>query len=494
VRPHWFDLENPSMAWTVDEQLALTASEAVAAIQAGRLRATDYVATLLARAAALSSLNALVALDMEGALAHAQRIDALTPAERAALPLAGLPVVVKDNINTVGLSTSGGTPALANFTPKRNARSVQRLLDAGAIVLGKANMHELACGITSTNLAAHCGPVRNPYDPGLIPGGSSGGSAVAVAARIAPVALGTDTSGSNRIPAALTGVVGFRPSVGNGVSERRYHDRDTVLPLSHTRDTVGPLARTVADVALLDAVISAEPILPPVALDQLRIGLPAPLWDDLEPTVQAVARAAQHRLAAAGVSFVELDMRDLLALHEQTRPIVAHEMLADLRAWLVANDAPVQTVAELAASIASPDVRDIFRHVLADPFAPYYRDALTVWRPKLQQYYAAAFTTQRLDALLFPTTRLAAVPLDEINGSSMVPVNGTAFDTMSAYLRNTEPSSSAGLPGLSLPAGLTADGLPVGIELDGPVGSDRRLLAIGIAFENLLGVLAPPTI
>jgi mandelamide amidase len=282
--------------------------------------------------------------------------------------------------------------------------------------------------------------------------------------------------------------------VGNGVSERRYHDRDTVLPLCHTRDTVGPLARTVADVALLDAVISAEPILPPVALNQLRIGLPAPLWDDLEPTVQAVARAAQHRLAAAGVAFVELDMPDLLALNEQTLPIVAHEVLEDVRDWLVANDAPVQTVAELAASIASPDVRDIFRHMLADPFAPHYRDALTVWRPRLQQYYAAAFAAQRLDALLFPTTRLAAVPLDEINGSSVVSVNGSALDTMSAYLRNTEPSASAGLPGLSLPAGLTADGLPVGIELDGPVGSDRRLLAIGIACENLLGVLAPPTI
>jgi mandelamide amidase len=148
----------------------------------------------------------------------------------------------------------------------------------------------------------------------------------------------------------------------------------------------------------------------------------------------------------------------------------------------------------VAASIASPDVRDIFNALLADPFAARYRDALTVWRPKLQQYYAAAFAAQRIDALMFPTTRLAAAPLDEIHGSSVVSVNGTAIDTMAAYLRNTEPSASAGLPGLSLPAGLTADGLPVGIELDGPIGSDRRLLAIGMACENLLGVLAPPTI
>jgi indoleacetamide hydrolase len=207
-----------------------------------------------------------------------------------------------------------------------------------------------------------------------------------------------------------------------------------------------------------------------------------------------VARAAQQRLTAAGVSFVELDMADLLALNEQTRPIVAHEVLDDLRGWLVANDAPVQSVAQVAALVASPDVREIFDALLADPLGPHYRDALAVWRPRLQQYYASHFAAARLDALMFPTTRLAAAPLDEIHGSSMVSVNGTATDTMAAYLRNTEPAASAGLPGLSLPAGLTADGLPVGIELDGPSGSDRRLLAIGIACETLLGALAPPTI
>ena len=228
------------MTWTVDEQLALTATEAVAAIQTGRLKATDYVATLLARAAALQTLNALTALNMEGALAAARHIDSLSAQARAALPLAGLPVVIKDNINTTGLLTSAGTPALDGFVPDNNAPSVQRLLDAGAIVLGKANMHELAFGITSTNLAPHAGAVRNPYDPGLIPGGSSGGTAAAIAARITPAGLGTDTGGSTRIPAALTGIAGFRPSVGDGGAERRYHDPNAVVPISHTRDTVGP--------------------------------------------------------------------------------------------------------------------------------------------------------------------------------------------------------------------------------------------------------------
>jgi Asp-tRNA(Asn)/Glu-tRNA(Gln) amidotransferase A subunit family amidase len=484
------------MTWTVDEQLALTATEAVAAIQSGRIKAADYMATLLARAAALSSLNALTTLDLDGALAAAQRIDALPPEAKARLPLAGLPIVVKDNINTAGLQTSAGTPALEGFVPQTNAPSVQRLLDAGAIVLGKANMHELAFGITSTNFATHAGPVRNPYDPTLIPGGSSGGTAAAIAARIAPAGLGTDTGGSTRIPAALTGIAGFRPSVGNGGAERRYHDPNAVVPISHTRDTVGPMARTVADIALLDGVITGAGPLPPVTLNGLRIGLPAPLWEGLERQVEQVARAALLRLDAAGVTFVPVAMRELETLNGHVGgPIAIHEPRADVLAWLAANHAPVKTVAEMAARIASPDVRAIYDDVLADVLGAHYDAALKHWRPRLQQYVAATFADERLDALLFPTTRLAAVPIDDLNGSSTVSIDGAApIDTMDAFLRNTDPASTSGIPGLSLAAGMTAGGLPVGLELDGPLGEDRRLLAIGVAFEQLLGVLPAPVL
>ncbi|MGT2474499.1 indoleacetamide hydrolase [Paraburkholderia terrae] len=484
------------MQWTVDEQLALTATQAVAAIQSGRLAALDYVATLLARAAALDTLNAFTAIDMEGALAAAKRIDALPPDEKARLPLAGLPVVIKDNINTAGLLTSAGTPALDGFKPKTDAPSVRKLIDAGAIVLGKTNMHELAFGITSAKLAPHAGVVRNPYDPSLIAGGSSGGTAVAVAARVSPAGLGSDTGGSTRIPAALTGIAGFRPSVGNGGAERRYHDPQAVVPISHTRDTVGPMARTVADVALLDGVITGDTALPDVPLSALRIGLPEPLWAELERATEDVARAALKTLEAAGVTFVPVAMPDLLQLNEQTGgPIAIHEALDDVRDYLVANDAPVQTVGALAARIASPDVRNIYDVVLAGALAQHYPDAMNTWRPQLQRHYAETFAAERLDALLFPTTRLVAVPIDEVNGSSVVSIDGApAIDEMTAYLRNTDPASNAGIPGLSLPAGLTQDGLPVGIELDGPLGSDRRLLAIGIAFETLLGTVPAPTI
>ncbi|MEW6339113.1 MAG: indoleacetamide hydrolase [Paraburkholderia sp.] len=483
------------MTWTVDEQLALTASEAVVAIQTGRLKATDYVATLLARAAALSTLNALTALNMEGALADAQRIDAMTPDARAALPLAGLPIVVKDNINTRGLLTSAATPALEHFVPRDNAPTVQRLLDAGAIVLGKANMHELAFGITSTNLATHAGTVRNPYDPGLIPGGSSGGTAAAIAARIVPAGLGTDTGGSIRIPAALTGTAGLRPSVGDGGAERRYHDPDAVVPISHTRDTVGPMARSVADLALLDGVVTGAGPLPAVSLNGLRVGLPAPLWDDLEYALEDVVRDALTRLQAAGVALVPVEMSGLLDLTSKVGSTAIHEAHEDVPAWLAANQAPVRTIAEVAARIASPDVRSIYDVILADPYASQYQTALTVWRPQLQQLYAQTFAANRLDALLFPTTRLSAVPIDNLACSSAVTINGSApIDEMNAFLRNTDPASNAGIPGLSLPAGMTAEGLPVGLELDGPLGSDRRLLAIGVAFEQLLGTLPGPTL
>lgn len=482
------------MIWTTSTQLALTATEAVVAMQSGTLRSADYMATLLAQATNLSGLNTLTMLDMDAALAAAQRLDALPSEARARLPLAGLPIVVKDNINTRGLVTSAGTPTLAHFVPRDNAPSLQRLLDAGAIILGKANMHELAFGVTSTNLAPHAGPVRNPYDPSLIPGGSSGGTAAAIAARIVPAGLGTDTGGSVRIPAALTGIAGLRPSVGNGGAQRRYHNPHAVVPISPTRDTIGPMGRTVADLALLDAVMVGAHPLPALVLPGLRIGLPAPLWEGLEHVVGQVMATVRERLAAAGVVLIPIEMPELLPLNEQVSFVLAlHEPLEAQPAWLATNHAPVRTVADIAAGIASPDVRKFYSMIMEAPFAHQYPDVMSLWRPRLQQLYASTFASNRLDALLFPTTRLVAVPIDEVFGSSTVSIDGsTAIDTMQAFLRNVDPGSNAGIPGLSLPAGLTPKGLPVGLGLDGPLGSDRRLLSIGIAVELLLGTINAP--
>ena len=224
-----------------------SAAELVTSIRDKKISAVSAIRAALERAEQLKDLNAFIVLNREGALAAAALVDA----GKTTGALAGLPIVVKDNINTADLPTSAGTPALRNARPGRNAPSLQKLLDAGAIVIGKANMHELAFGITSTNLSSFAGPVKNPYDKSRIPGGSSGGTAAAIAAGIATCGLGSDTGGSTRVPAALTGTVGLRPSVGNGGAERRYDDANLVVPISHTRDTVGPMGRTVADVALL---------------------------------------------------------------------------------------------------------------------------------------------------------------------------------------------------------------------------------------------------
>ncbi len=479
---------------TTQQQLQLTSVQAVAAMRSGSLSSEVYVKTLIARAQALKDLNALIVLDQAGALAAAREVDAMRDAGQALPPLAGLPIVVKDNINTAMLPTTGGTVALRDVRPKANAPSLQKLLDAGAIVLGKANLHELAFGITSTNLTPFAGAVKNPYDTTRIPGGSSGGTAAAIAARIVPAGLGTDTGGSTRVPAALCGIVGFRPSVGNGGAQRRYTDTNAVVPISHTRDTIGPMARTVADVALLDAVITGSAVATPVALQGLRIGVPASFWAGLDAQLAPVVNAARAKLAAAGVVFVDVDTVGLQALNNQVSfQLALHEPIADIPAYLAATGVSGITVADIAAQVASPDVKGAFGAILADAFGAAYGAAINVHRPKLQALYADYFAANRLDAMLFPTTLLPAVVIDAVAGSGKISVNGAALvDTFGTFIRNTDPGSNAGIPGLSLPAGLTAGGLPVGLELDGPVGSDRRLLAIGLAVEALLGPLPAP--
>ena len=478
------------------EMLAMDSSQALAAIRSGRLSAEQYMTLLLARAEQLGDLHALIVIDRDGALAAARRVDALR-ASGATLPLlAGLPIVVKDNINTRDLPTTGGTPALRNVRPAANAPSLQKLVDAGAIVLGKSNLHELAFGITSTNLSPFAGPVRNPYDRTRIPGGSSGGTAVAIAARIVTGGLGTDTGASTRVPAALCGIVGLRPSVGNGGAQRRYTDTNAVVPISHTRDTVGPMGRSVADVALLDAVITGTPLARALPIAGLRIGVPASFWAGLDSQVASVMAAARATLAAAGVVFVDVDTVGLAALNDKVSfQLALHEPIADIPAYLAATGVRGIGVAEIAAQIASPDVKGAFGAILADAFGAAYDAALNVHRPQMQALYANYFRDNTLDAMMFPTTILPASPIDAVNGSSKVSINGgPPVDTFATFIRNTDPGSNAGIPGLSMPAGLTAAGLPVGLELDGPVGSDVRLLGIALAFESVLGRLRPPPI
>jgi Asp-tRNA(Asn)/Glu-tRNA(Gln) amidotransferase A subunit family amidase len=503
-------------ALTADEQLALTATQALAAYKAGSLTATAYVTTLINRAKSLSELNAMISLDEVGALAAAKQVDADRAAGKTLGALAGLPIVVKDNINTKGMKTTGGTSSLRNFTPKTNAPSVQKLVDAGAIILGKSNLHEWAFGITTTNFTLGIDPItkeatrpcKNPYDTTRIPGGSSGGTAVAIAARFAPAGLGTDTGGSTRVPASFCGIAGFRPSVGEGAGNgRRYPDTaNDALPISTTRDTVGPMGRTVADLALLDAVITGGAVPTAKALKGLKVGIPAAFWTDLDDNVKTLADAAKKKLADAGVVFVDADLTGIMALNDAISfPIALHEPVAAIPAYLTANSAPVTTVAQVQAGLASPDVVGAFGAIAGDVFAAAYAAAMvptTGGRAQLQKLYKDYFTAQGVECVLFPTTLLAAPKIDAATGSSSGKLpytvgsvaKQTARDTFGTCIFHTDPCTNAGIPSLSIPAGLTAGGLPVGMEIDGPLGSDANLLAIGMAMEAVWGSVKAPAL
>jgi len=374
------------------------------------------------------------------------------------------------------------------------APSFRTLFRAGAIIIGKTNLHELAFGITSTNLSPFAGPVKNPYDKTRIPGGSSGGTAVAIAAGIVTCGLGTDTGGSTRIPAALTGTVGLRPSVGNGGLQRRYNDADLVVPISHTRDTVGPMGRTVADVALLDSVITRSALAVAEPLRGKRFGIPASFWGGLDRDVENAMKAARQKLEDAGAVFVDADIAGLFEQNAKVSfPVALHEPIADIPAWIKASGIEGITLADIAEKIASPDVKGAFGAIMADAFGPAYQDAISVQRPALQKMYDDYFRNNNLDAILFPTTVAPAPLIDMVKGSGEMSINGgapvPAFDTI---IRNTDPGSNAGIPGLSLFAGMTPGGLPVGLEIDGPVGSDAKLLSLGLSIEAILGNAPPP--
>jgi indoleacetamide hydrolase len=360
---------------------------------------------------------------------------------------------------------------------------VQKLLDAGAIVFGKTNLHELAYGITNNNAAF--GPARNPYDPSRIPGASSGGVGVAVAARMAPGGIGSDTGGSVRIPAALCGIVGFRPTTGRW-------PQAGVVPISHTRDTAGPMTRSVADCELIDAVVTGSRSGAAVSLKGLRLGVPrAHFWAPLDAEVARLMEGMLAALKEAGAVLVEADIADVGRLdNEAGFPIALYETVADLDAYLAGHGSPMR-YAELVAQCASPDVAGLLQslHGAGAIPAAAYRHALDVQRPQLQAAYRDHFARHDLAALVLPTTPLAAAPIGD---DETVALNGERVPTFPTFIRNTSPGSVAGIPGISVPAALTKAGLPLGLELDGPAGSDAQLLAIARAVEALLPKMPAP--
>jgi mandelamide amidase len=363
----------------------------------------------------------------------------------------------------------------------RDADCVAALRAAGALVLGKSNLHEFALGVTSGNVTY--GAVGNPHALDRIAGGSSGGTAAAIAAGLAPVGLGTDTGGSIRIPAALCGVVGFRPSTG------RWPSRG-VVPISvPTRDTAAPMARSVRDCALLDAVVCSEhPDLSDLSPGTLRLGVPSEFWSDLHAGLEHQLEAALGFLRAAGVKLIPVAMDiDLSAVGDLGLTIAMAENLPALRGYFADHDLPFDAE-RLAAAIASPDVRAVFDHLTSGgaPDAATYAAALAEVRERLQPAWNRAFSHHALDALVMPTTPLPAARKGE---DEFVHMEGRRWPTFDTYVRHCGPATLLGLPSLSLPAGCVQEKdsvLPVGLMLDGPRGADRRLLSIAAALQRLL--------
>jgi mandelamide amidase len=466
--------------------------DAARLIRAKVLTSAELTDFYLQRADANRDLNAFITLDRASALAAAQRADAELAAGRVKGPLHGVPLVVKDNVHVAGLPNTAGTPGLRDFRPTASAPTVQRLLDAGAVILGKTNMHELAFGISGYNegfSTAQPIGVRNPYDRTRIAGGSSSGTGAAIGGRLAPGGLGSDTGGSVRIPAALTGGAGLRPTLG------RY-SQDGVTPISHSRDTVGPMARTVADVALLDSVITGATVPAPASLGGVKLGVHRGYyWADLDADTNTVMDLALTKLRNAGATIVEVQMPDLLKLNNAASfPVALYEAYDDLKAYL-AKYQTGKTVEQIAATIASKDVKGTYDGLVIPrklpapsgppvDAAPIYQAALKDARPALAQLYADTFAKNGIDALLAPTTPAVAVEQGPAASS---------LETFLKFIRNTDPGSNAGIPGLTIPAGLgPSTGLPVGLSLDGPRGSDARLLALGMAIEKLLGPTPAP--
>jgi indoleacetamide hydrolase len=464
----------------------LDAVDAVARMTRGELSAERYAQALLERCSAGRALNAFITLEPQRVLEAARACDITRRNGGRPGPLFGLPIPLKDSLNTRDYPTTAGTPGLRHFRPAQDAPLVKTLREAGAIVLGKTNLHELSYGWTSDNLAF--GAVHNPYDRTRIPGGSSGGTAAAIAARMAPLGVAEDTEGSIRVPAALCGIVGLRPTTG------RYPTQGCV-PISPLFDQAGPHARTVADLALFDSVVANDwRPLQPQGLHGVRLGVVRDYWyKDLDPEVERVTTASLARLHAAGVQLVESELPGLAQLIDLiTEPVQNHDVRFALADYLRQNHAGISF--EQLIQQASPDIQQIFRRYVLPGGADFVSEAAyaairNTHLPRLHSLYHDYFARSGVAAIVFPTTMVPAVP---IGGEDAVRIRGRQVSFETAIARNIAPGSTAGLPGLVLPAGLTSAGLPVSIELDAPANSDRALLALGGSVAEVLGSIPPP--
>jgi aspartyl-tRNA(Asn)/glutamyl-tRNA(Gln) amidotransferase subunit A len=470
----------------------LTAEQAIAAVAAGETSSEELVRASLERAEH-DDWHSFLAIDRDGAIDRAREIDAMP--ERP--PLAGVPIAIKDALSTRDLPTTAGSRILEGFHPVYTATCVARLEAAGAVVIGKTNMDEFAMGSSCENSAY--GPTLNPWDTTRVPGGSSGGSASAVAARQAPWSLGSDTGGSIRQPAALCGIVGLKPTYG---AVSRYG----LIAFASSLDQVGPFARTVRDAALLlqtmvgrdpmDATSLEwpEPITLPSAdrLDGVRVGVIEELMGEgIEPGVRTACQAALDHVESLGGTLVPIRLPH------------AHHGLATY--YLIA---PAECSANLARfdgirygrrALDAGDLLEHYERTRGEGFGPEVKRRIMLGTFALASGYYDAYygTAQRVRTRIVEDFRAAFAEVDVVASPTSptvaFPIGERTEDPLAMYLSDvcTIPVSLAGLPSLSIPCGLS-EGLPVGLQLAGPALSENRLLEIAHALETAVGFDALP--
>lgn len=437
-----------------------TVHGALRAQDAGMLTAAELVERSLEAAGRTGHLMGVVHLDADGARADAAVCDAARAAGRSLGPLHGIPVTVKDVIDVGGMPTRAGSAAYA-AEPRADAAGVARLRAAGAIVLGKVATHEFALGVTTPQ-------ARNPHDPERIPGGSSGGSAIAVATGVGLASLGTDTRASIRVPPALCGLVGFKPTYGRVPT-------DGVVTLSWTMDHVAPIAAGVADAALVLEVLAPE--LAGLArwgaadVAGMRVGVPDATFDGVSADVARAVRTGVDALRGLGVRVVPAD-----------RPAEADLEVANAAGLVISRAEAAVVHRDLALD------RSLYWDETADQLAEAQTlsamDYLTAQRMRADLTDVLLEVMRDADALVMPTTPVAAPPVTDF------------AEYLTVLSRNAIPWSLVGFPAMTVPCGFTAAGLPVGLQLVAAPGREAVLVALGCALERALGGEAgvPPAV
>ncbi|MEO8465991.1 MAG: amidase [Gammaproteobacteria bacterium] len=448
-----------------DDLTKLTIDEASTRIAAKTLSPVDLTRAYLDRIERFDKrINAYITVLAEQALAQAKELEAELAAGRRRGPLHGIPLALKDNMDTAGIRTTAASAVYAERVPTEDAECVKRLRAAGAVILGKLNMHEFAYG--GTTAVTHFGPVHNPWNLDHTPGGSSGGSAAAVAARLCAGALGTDTAASIRFPAAVCGVVGLKAT--HGLASIRG-----IVPLSELHDHVGPLARTVADAAIIMTALAGFDPDDPVSIRSEAVDMHAAIGQPVKQLKIGAAREPFFTgLDAEIAAATERAVGTLRGLTASVTDVV----LPPLDTFAVLSAEIYEYHAEL---VADPAKRALYKPVTLERIlgdgkveAPAYiasRRRMLLGRRRI----AALF--ERVDVLVTPTTMGSPVRIDAALANAPSEFN---------MIRNTLPFNSYGLPTISVPCGFTSTGLPIGLQITGPRLGEARVLALAHAFEQ----------